>query len=171
MTNEFSVCFIRKYAQLFDIPSDKHVFAIMQTARGHRTADLFDEQLFPPDLKLDNGNSVCLTYIAALIRLADELDITEDRNTRLMFDPEKASTEIQKMENAKHDAIKKMTIYPDRIELDVRTDHQKVYAAVSDLVNTVQRTLDECVKVVEEKTDLSMEEKRDNSSDNHNYLE
>ena len=90
----------------------------MQTARGHRRADLYNEQMFPSVVELDNGNTICLPYLAAIVRLADEVNVAEDRNAKLLFDPEKASTEIQRMENAKHAAIKRMTIYPDRIELN-----------------------------------------------------
>lgn len=158
--NEFSACFIKKYAQLFDFPSEKHMFSIMQAAKGHRKADLFDEQSFPSVIKLENGNEICLPYIAAIIRLADDIDVAEDRNTKLMFDPEKASTEKQMMENRKHEAIKRMTIYPDRIELDVKTERQKVYAAVANLAVKLQRTIDYCSKVVEERTGYEITQRK-----------
>ena len=158
--NDFSACFIEKYAQLFDIPSEKHVFAIKQAARGHRKADLFDEQSFPSTLEFENGNKICLPYIATIIRLADEVNVAEDRNIKLMFDPEKASTEKQRMENAKHEAIKKMTIYPNRIELDVKTEHPEVYTEVANLAIKLQRTLDYCVKVVEERTGYEITQRK-----------
>ena len=158
--NDFSACFIKKYAQLFDFPSEKHVFAVMQSARGHRKADLFDEQAFPIAFELDNGNTVCLPYLAAIIRLADEVNVAEDRNIKLMFDPEKASTEKQRMENAKHEAIKKMIIYPYRIELDVKTESAEVYAAVANLAVKLQRTLDYCIKVVDERTGYQITQRK-----------
>ena len=77
-----------------------------------------------------------------------------------MFDPEKASTEKQRMENAKHEAIKKMTIYPSRIELDVKTEHPEVYAAVANLAVKLQRTLDYCVKVVDERTGYEITQRK-----------
>lgn len=157
--NDFSACFIQKYADLFDIPGEKHMFAIMQTARGHRKADLYDEQDFPGFVVLDNSNRVCLPYLAAVVRLADEVNVAEDRNDKLTFDPEKASTEKQRLENAKHQAIKKMTIFNDRIELDVKTKDMDVYAAVEKLADKLQETLDYCVNVVEERTDYKISQK------------
>ena len=158
--NEFSACFIYKYALLFDFPSYEHMFAVMQTARGHRKADLYDEQAYPGLMTFENGNTVCLPYLAAIVRLADEVNVAEDRNTKLLFDPEKASTEKQIMENAKHEAIKKMTIFPDRIELDVKTEDPDVYAAVENLANKLQKTFDYCAKVVEERTAYEITQKK-----------
>ena len=158
--NDFSACFIHKYAALFDFPSEKHMFAIVQTARGHRKADLYDEDAYPDVLTFANGNTVCLPYLAAIMRLADEVNVAEDRNTKLMFDPEKASTEKQRMENAKHEAIKKMTIHPDRIELEVKTNNPMVYAAVEKLTDKLQQTLDYCVRVTEERTDFKITQEK-----------
>ena len=41
--NEFSGMYIEKYADVYEIPSKEHVFAIKQVARGHRKTDLFVE--------------------------------------------------------------------------------------------------------------------------------
>ncbi len=45
--NEYSGLFIRKYAELFDIPCEEMVFAIVQVSRGHRKTDLTDEKEYP----------------------------------------------------------------------------------------------------------------------------
>ena len=150
--NDFSACFIYKYAKLFDFPSYEHMFAVTQTARGHRKADLYDERWYPDLVTLDNSNTVCLPYLAAIVRMGDEVNVDMHRNTKLLFDPEKATTYKQRMENAKHEAIRRMTIYPDRIELDVQTDDEEVYTAVEKLADKLQQTLEYCVKVVEDRT-------------------
>lgn len=79
--HELSGCFIRKYGALFEIP-DEFIFPIVQAARGHRRTDLFDESEYPTDYQAGEY-TICLPYIAALIRLADELDITAERNISL----------------------------------------------------------------------------------------
>ncbi len=132
----------------------------MQTARSHRKSDLFDEQAFPAEYVLADGNTVCLPYMAAIIRLGDEVNVAKDRNSRILFDPEKASTEKQRMENAKHEAIKKMTIYDDRIELDVSTDDESIYSAVAELKDKQQDTLDYCIRVVDERTPYEITQKK-----------
>ena len=158
--NDFSACFIHKYAPLFDFPSELHEFAVAQTARGHRKADLFDENSYPARLCLDNGNTVSLPYTAALVRLGDEVNVAKDRNSVLIFDPSNYTTEKQRIENAKHEAIKKMTIYQDRIELVVETDDPGVREAVDKLAVKLQKTLDYCVKVVDERTEFEITQKK-----------
>ena len=158
--NDYSACFIHKYANLFDFPSKAHEFAVAQTARGHRKADLFDENEYPADFALENGNSVCLPYLAAILRLADEVNVAKDRNSSLTVDTTKYSTEKQRLEFAKHEAIEHMTIYPDRIELDVNTDDPAVYALVSNLAIKLQRTLHYCIDVVEQRTDREVTQKK-----------
>lgn len=111
--HEFSGAFIKKHAGLFDIPSEEHMHAIVQVSRGHRKADLYDEKEYPSDYKLPNGNTVCLPYLSAVIRLADELDIAEDRN--ILF--ESFNDDVPSFQ--KHHAIKHMDMFEDRFELTV----------------------------------------------------
>ena len=158
--NDFSACFVRKYAQLFDFPSEAHEFAVIQIARGHRKADLFDEDEYPTELVLDNGNTIEVPFLAAILRLADEVNVARDRNSKLTFDATRYSTEKQRLENAKHEAIKKMTIYPDRIVLDVETDDLEVYALIAKLAIKLQRTLEYCRRVARERSDRAITQKK-----------
>lgn len=158
--NDFSACFIEKYSQLFDFPSEAHEFAVIQTARGHRKADLFDEAEYPAKLPLENGNTVCLPYLTAIVRLADEVNIEKDRNLLLTVDPSNVTTERQRLEFDKHEAVKKVTICEDRIELDVQTDDPYLFGLISQLADKVQETLDYCVRVVDERTDFVITQKK-----------
>lgn len=79
--HELSGCFIRKYSMLFEIP-DEFVYPIVQAARGHRRTDLYDANEYPKQYRAQ-GYTITLPYIAALIRLADELDISAERNISL----------------------------------------------------------------------------------------
>ena len=54
----------------------------MQAVRGHRKTDLWDENAFPAAFQIGT-ESVCLPYIAGIIRLADEMDLCRDRNSTL----------------------------------------------------------------------------------------
>ena len=84
--HEFSGRFIHKYAMLFDFPTQAHTFAVAEISRGHRKTDLFDPAEYPQALPLENGNTLRLPYLAALIRLADEIDWAADRNSSLLYD-------------------------------------------------------------------------------------
>ncbi len=87
--HEFSGCFIKKYSRNFEIP-EEFVFPIIQTARGHRRTDLTDEEEYPEKYRVGEY-TLCLPYLAAVIRLADELDISAERNIRL----DRSISEIQ----------------------------------------------------------------------------
>ena len=76
--HELSGCFIRKYSMLFEIPNE-FVYPIVQATRGHRRTDLYSKEEYPEKYRA-GGYTICLPYIAALIRLADELDISAERN-------------------------------------------------------------------------------------------
>ena len=77
--NEYSGLFIKKYAKFFEFPSEEHLFAVIQISRGHRKTNLFDTKEYPVALKVPNGNTICLPYLSALVRLADEIDVTASR--------------------------------------------------------------------------------------------
>lgn len=149
---EFSAEFIKKYAELLEIPSEEHIFSIAQVSRGHRKIDLWDKTEYPDDYCVSNGNKICLPYLAALIRLTDELDIAADRNLQFMYDVESINNEYSKMEFKKHLAIKQLVINKDSFVMKVDTSDEEVYRGVLKLKDKLMQTLQECKEVVEERT-------------------
>ena len=145
---EFSATFIKKNAELFEIPSKEHIYAIVQVARGHRKTDLYDPQEYPNDFKVPNGNTICLPYLAALIRLADELDIAADRNVFANYDEHKTR------DYDKHGSIKHMDMTDDSFELTIEeiTDNQQYINYRNEEIAKLQKTLDYCRNVVETRT-------------------
>lgn len=150
--NEFSGRYISKYAQLFDIPSKEHEFAIVQVSRGHRKTDLYDEQEYPSDLRLPNGNKVCVVYLAALLRLADELDVTVSRNPSLLYDTSKLIYDIDIKEFGKHQAIKGMMIQKDKFVMQIDTCEKKTFRDIVEQREKMLNTLHYCRNVVHERT-------------------
>ena len=142
--NEFSGRFIAKYADFFDIPSKEHLNAIIQIARGHRKADLTDTAVYPTTLELPNGNTVSLPYLASVIRLSDEIDITAARNSHLLSEIPAMVSDMQMMEYRKHDAVKEMVVEKERFTVKYSTDSPEVEAALFTLFSIMQKTLDEC---------------------------
>lgn len=149
---EFSAEYIKKYADFLEIPSYEHVFSIIQASRGHRKLNLWDETELPDDLHVPNGNKICLPYLAALIRLADELDIAVDRNLQFMYDIESIDDEFSKMEFKKHQAIKQLIIKEDAFVMVVDTSDEVVFQGVLKLKAKLMETLQECKEVVEKRT-------------------
>ena len=167
--HEFSGRFIRKYSELFEIPSEEHIRAITQIARGHRKTDLFDESEYPVAFEVPGGNTVCLPYLASLIRLADEIDVTASRNPKLLYDLESLTDEKEIFYNKMNKAVRTMDITPDSFIL--RLDDSEItdtgsYSA-SDLreslirmAEKMQYTLDYCRHVVGERTPFRISQEK-----------
>lgn len=124
---EFSGEYIKKYTEIFDIPSQEHLFAIVQVARGHRKTNLWDTKEYPEEICLPSGNKIHLPYLAALIRLADELDIAADRNLQFLYDAEMIDNEYSKMEFKKHQAIRQLNVNEDSLVMIVDRSDENVY--------------------------------------------
>lgn len=75
--HELSGCFIKKYSMQLDIP-DEFVYPIIMAAKGHRKIDLRNSAEYPE--KYYSGKHIIrLPYIAAIVRLADEMDIEAEQ--------------------------------------------------------------------------------------------
>ena len=90
------------------------------------------------------GNTVCLPYLASVIRLSDEIDITAARNSHVLSEIPMVVSDMQMMEYRKHDAVKDMTVEKERFTVLYRTDSPQVEAALFTLFSKMQKTLDEC---------------------------
>ena len=150
--NEFSGLFIKKYADFFEIPSDEHLFAIIQIARGHRKTSLMDEKEYPSDFGVPDGNIVSLPYLSALIRLADEIDVAASRNTKLLYDLEDILDPIEIVEHKKAHAVKELVVSEKAFTLKVETDEDHIRSGIIKMADKMQLTLDFCREVVQKRT-------------------
>ena len=142
--HEFSGQFIQKYAALFEFPSETHRWAIQMVSRGHRRTDLTDERAYPLALRMPGGNRVCLPYLAALIRLSDEIDVAAERNPILLYDLEALTDEKQIMENKKLKAVRSLQVTEKRFILSVDPVEEDVLQQVKTVAQKMQRTLNDC---------------------------
>lgn len=149
--NEYSGLFLRKYAELFELPSEEHLFAVIQIARGHRKTDLLDEKEYPAALRMPDGNTVCLPYLAALIRLADEIDVAAARNPRLLYDIESLTDEVEIIENKKVRAVRELAVTEDEFILYVDRSDEEILGHIRAMVVKMQKTLDYCRRVALER--------------------
>ena len=146
--HEYSGLFIAKYSLFFEIPSLEHLFAIIQISRGHRKTDLKDEKEYPRALKLSNGNTICLPYLSALVRLADEIDVTASRNSHAIYDISKITKEIDLIEFMKHEAIKSLEVDEKEFIMKVETEDEQLLKQLNIVANKMKKTLDYCREVV-----------------------
>lgn len=150
--HEFSGLFIRKYAKLFDFPSDELTGAIVQVSRGHRKTDLFDESEYAD---IATGDSIIRTaYLSAVIRIADEIDVASDRNPEMLFETE-GLTNIKDIEAfGTHESIKRVEIEGDEIQLFTKPKSEEYVVLVEEIAETIQGKLDYCREVAEKRSDL-----------------
>lgn len=153
---EFSGLFLRKYAKFFEFPSEEHLFAIIQISRGHRKTDLNDEKEYPLNLKVPSGNTICLPYLAALVRLADEIDVTASRNSKAIYDLNKIVKEIDLIEFMKHEAVHSLDITDKAFIMGIKSDDSKIIEDLNILAGKMKKTLDYCRGVVNNRTSFTI---------------
>lgn len=150
--NEYSGLFIRKYADLFEFPSKAHLEAVTQISRGHRKTDLKDERVYPIELPTPDGDKICMPYLAALIRLADEIDVTADRSSKLLYDLEAITDEHQLFEHKRHRAVRELIITKDAFTLMIDDSDPIVLGMIRRMADKMQQTLDTCRDAVNGRT-------------------
>ena len=157
--NEFSAAFVKKYWEIFDIPGERYAAAIAEVCRGHRKTDLFNEDEYPVDYDLeDGGKRVNLALLAAVVRLADELDVASDRNPELLYvEGTKGGTNAESIrEFAKHDAIRTVEFTRDTVLIAADTGDAGIAEAVEEVVEKIRETLSYCLSVVENRSALRL---------------
>ncbi|MBQ3417142.1 MAG: HD domain-containing protein [Ruminococcus sp.] len=155
--NEYSGLFIRKYAELFDIPCDEMVFAIVQVSRGHRKTDLFDESEYH-DVMTPYG-IIRTAFLAAIIRLADEIDVGADRNSELLFDSSKARGQSGTEAFGTHESIRRVEVQPDALVLYTKPIAPQYRELIRKLADKIQETLDYCREVASSRSDFCITQK------------
>ncbi len=145
--HELSGLFLKKYAPIFEIPNEKYRDAIIQVCRGHRKTDLWDEKEYPSDYEVEEGKKVNLPYLAALIRLSDELDISQDRNISFLYDVENMPSERDRDEFHKHMAVYSVEIEEKRVVVRAKADDEKIIEGVKEVADELYNKLIYCSEV------------------------
>ena len=158
--NEYSGLFIRKYAELFELPSKAHLDAVIQISRGHRKTDLKDERIYPVRLPTPDGETICLPYLAALLRLADEIDVTADRSSKLLYDLETMVDEHQFFEHKRHRAVRDLIISRDAFTLLIDDSDPVILDMIERMADKMQKTLDTCREAVNGRTPFEITQRR-----------
>ena len=149
---ELSGLFLKKYGHILDFPSDACLHAVIQVCRGHRKTDLLDEAAYPPRFEVEPGKAVCLPYLAALLCLADELDIAAGRNISFLYDVERMPSPRDRREFRKHMAIYRVDLEPDRVVVHARTEDPEIRAGVRKLCAKLLDKLLLCRRVAAERS-------------------
>jgi len=155
--HELSGFFVKKYAPLFEIGDESYIFAVSQIARGHRKTNLLDEKEYPVEYKLSNGQTICLPYLAALIRLADEIDVGKDRNFDESYKRAEDFNRISFTEFKRHEAIKSVDVEDDSFTLKVEGPVE-IVRDIRENALKMQDTLDRCRTAVNGRTKFNVKQ-------------
>ena len=156
--NEYSGLFIRKYAGLLDIPSKDILFSVIQVSRGHRKTDLFDEREYP-ELQTEYG-VVRTAFLAAVIRLADEIDVGADRNPELLFDSSQLTKQRDIEAFGTHESIRHVDVTEDSIILHAKPKAPEYVPLIEKLNGKIRQTLDYCRSAARERSMLNITQER-----------
>lgn len=156
--NEYSGHMIRKYADLFEIPLQELLYAVIQVSRGHRKTDLMDVNEYR-DLRTEYG-IVRTAYLAAIIRLADEIDVGAERNPELLFDRSKITTTRGLAYFGTNESIRNVEVAEDSIILHVKPKAPEFVPLIEKLNDKIQKTLDYCREVVAARSQFKISQEK-----------
>ena len=111
-----------------------------------------DDRIYPPELAMPDGEKVCLPYLAALLRLADEIDVTAARNPTLLYDLEAITDDRQFLEHKRHRAVRELKIEKDAFILLIDDSDPVIAEKIRKMAAKMQKTLDSCLEAVNGRT-------------------
>ena len=149
---ELSGLYLEKYWHMLDFPNEAYARAIIQVCRGHRKTDLLDQTGYPPQFEVEPGKTVSLPYLAALLCLADELDIAAERNVSFLYDVDKMPSPIDRREFRKHMAIRRVELEPHQVVVYAWTEDPEIRAGVEEVTDKLRDKLLLCRRVAAERS-------------------
>ena len=149
---ELSGLYLEKYWPMLDLPNEAYARAVIQVCRGHRKTDLFDEVGYPAQFEVEPGKTVCLPYLAALLCLADELDIAAERNVGFLYDVDRMPSPRDRKEFRKHMAIRRVELKPEQVVVHAWTEDPEIRAGVEEVTDKLRDKLLMCRRVAAERS-------------------
>lgn len=147
--HELSYDFILKEFKLLKIPDEKFAKAIALVAQGHRKVALDDINIYTPKYFVKNGREfVCLPYLSAILRIADEFDITNARTPALLVKYYLPESEKSLEEWSKHMATSLINFDIDKVVFEVKCSDHKILSALDDQFEKIQNVLEYCQKII-----------------------
>lgn len=147
--HELSYEFILKEYKLLKIPNEKFASAIGLVAKGHRKVALDDIDVYKPKFFIKSGREfVCLPYLASVLRLADELDITNIRTPYLLTKYYMPKNKESIIEWTKHISTTQINFTEDQIIFEVNCTDQNNYAALQEQFEKIQNQSNYCQKII-----------------------
>jgi anti-anti-sigma factor len=148
--HELGALFVLENWERCFIPDKTFAAVIAEVGKGHRKTDLMDRSLYPACLKL-GGGTVNMAYLAAVIRLADELDFSAERNLLLQYAGFVMGNQNDVIEFQKHSLLHSV-FSGDTVVVKGETNSIKVFGELTEVCDKVQETLGYCQNIVRDCT-------------------
>jgi molecular chaperone HtpG len=149
--HELSNKFILEEWEALNIPDENYAKAIGLVAMGHRKVELDDIEIYDPNFFVKSGGRedfVCLPFLASVLRIADELDITNIRTPNLLTKYYKPEIEKSRIEWEKHIATTKINFKLDQVTYEVKCSNQNMLAALNYQFDKIRDVISSCQKVI-----------------------
>ncbi|OXE96671.1 hypothetical protein B0A63_19395 [Flavobacterium johnsoniae UW101] len=141
--------FILEEWENLKIPNEKYAEAIALVSEGHRVVDIGNPDIYKPKYTVKSGRSfVCLPYLSAVLRIADELDITNIRTPGLLTKYYMPDNEKSVLEWNKHIANTLMFISENFVQFEVKCSNHSMLAALEEQFNKIAIVINYCQKVI-----------------------
>ncbi len=147
--HEISYYFIIKNFELLNIIDEDYAEVIALIAKAHRKEKIDNFDIYELKKTVRTGKEfVCMPYLACLVRLADELDITHRRTPEIILKYFYPDEEKGKSEFEKHKSTSRVSRDGIFIKIEGKTDSQKTYNALKQMSHKIENTLYYCQKVI-----------------------
>ncbi len=147
--HEISYYFIFKYYKELKIVDEDYAEVIALIAKAHRKEKIDNFDIYELKKTVRSGKEfVCMPYLACLVRLGDELDITNKRTPEIILKYFSSDEEKGKLEFEKHKSTRKVSRDGNFIKIKAETDSQEIYNALEQMVKKIENTLVYCQKVI-----------------------
>lgn len=147
--HKLSYEYITTFWKDLQIVNETYAEAIALVGMGHRKVDLLDFDLYNPGFVVKSGSDfVCLPYLASVLRLSDELDITNDRTPDLLYNQYFPSNPISKTEWEKHKANYFVSFAQPTIKITGKCFNKDLYYALLKHYNKIDNVVKYAQKVV-----------------------
>jgi len=134
--------FIREHGNLLGLGNNRGEWQVVaRIAAGHRKEDLRDADRFGKE-PIHSGVMIHTDLLAGYLRLADELDITQDRTPTIAFDTVNPTGEALK-HWAAHLSVSGIAPDGDKITVRATCTDYDVHLLLLDLQAKIQNTIDE----------------------------
>ncbi|MFZ1805628.1 MAG: hypothetical protein WAU36_00310 [Cyclobacteriaceae bacterium] len=147
--HEISESFVKTEWQALNIPNERYATAIGLIAKGHRKVDISNPEEYPTKYFVKDGRDfVCLPYLAAIIRIADELDVTNVRTPSLLYKYYLPNNEFSRNEWLKHITTTQVNFTEDYVSYLVKCSDHNMLAALETQFDKIQNAITYGQKVI-----------------------